>query len=195
MEDSGQTQVQSTLARRAGPPDTFIELSGPLDITGVGHVRIGRHIVAIQPATGPVINLVLREPLPNLVVAGTAVACLARPSDRQDPIPASGSIDAEAAAHLVLELRRFLQSGPGSGDEAAARIGQIRAELLTIDDSTARDAAARLTSNLELWVSPRRWRRSSDNPEGFAAQLLDSFLALQRAIVQSGGGITEAGIE
>ena len=66
----------STLAKRAGPTDLFLELTSPLDLRDVLYVRVGSDVVGIVAAASPATNLVLKDHLTREWSARTQVQIL-----------------------------------------------------------------------------------------------------------------------
>jgi len=170
------------LARRAGPTDSFLHLTSPLDIRGVEQVQVGREIVSILPASVPATNLVMTQNLAEVHPAGTRVACLPKRPGAAQSSDGVGSLDRGRVGRLLAELREMVLAEPGRGDGSLARVEAIRAELLAIDDSTVRDSATRLIGKLETWVDPGRWRRWSQDPVTFAGQLQGDLQRLEQAV-------------
>ena len=72
-----RSAASSTLAKRAGPDSLFLELTSPLDITGVDYVEVGGEargdVVAIVSTPGHAVNLVLKDRLTRVWPAKTIV--------------------------------------------------------------------------------------------------------------------------
>ena len=72
---------------------------------------------------------------------------------------------------------------PGQNDRALARVRQIISELEWRENAYAKEKAAAVLENFELWLSERRWQRYCGGvPDAFRIRILTSISKLEGSL-------------
>ena len=80
-------------------------------------------------------------------------------------------MDSAARKALCDELRRLIESGPGSSQHSLQRVRNVVSELEPGKNASVREKASVVLEDFALWFSEGRWHRYGD-PQDFRMRLL-----------------------